>query len=97
MSDYKAALNAHTWGAPIYALQPCLSSAGGKIQKWQPRSRRGQYVGVSPLHAENVALVRNLRTGYLSPQYHVVFDDWIETVYSDDTVPECWENLCVFE
>jgi hypothetical protein len=97
LSDHQALRNAHTWGAPLYTLQPRLQSAGGKIPKWQPRSRRGQYVGVSPLHAENVALVRNLRTGYLSPQYHVVFDDWFETVYADETAPDCWDELCMFE
>ena len=28
------------------------------------------------------ALVRNLHTGFISPQYHVVFDDKFETVFS---------------
>ena len=97
LSDHQALRNAHTWGAPIYILQPRLTSAGGKIPKWQPRSRRGQYVGVSPDHAENVALVRNLKTGYISPQFHVVFDDWFETVYADETEPECWDRLCIYE
>jgi hypothetical protein len=26
--------------------------------------------------------IRNLNTGYISSQYHCVFDDWFETVYS---------------
>jgi hypothetical protein len=72
LSDHEMLRNTHTWGSPVYVLEPRLTSAGGKIPKWQPRSRRGQYVGASPLHAENVALVRNLKTGYLSPQFHVV-------------------------
>ena len=98
LSDHQALRNAHTWGSPLYVLEPRLTSAGGKIPKWQPRSRRGQYVGVSPKHAENIAVVRNLRTGYLSPQYHVVHDDEFETVYSDqDLDPAKWEDMCIFQ
>lgn len=47
-------------------LDPCLTSAGAKIPKWQPRSQQGQYVGVSPVHAENISVISNLKTGYLS-------------------------------
>ena len=75
--------NAPVWGCPIYVLQPTLQD-GKKLPKWQPRSRRGQFVGWSTLHASNVALVRNLNTGRISPQFHVVFDNWFETVTVDD-------------
>ena len=45
-----------------------------------------------------VSLVKNLKTGYLSPACHVVHDDSFETVYSpDDAEPPQWEHLCVFE
>ena len=98
VSDHQALRLAHTWGCPTYVLEPRLTTAGGKIPKWQPRSRRAQYMGTSPVHAESVALVRNLHTGYLSPQFHVVFDDKFETVYADenDPPPE-WDRLCVLE
>ena len=97
VSDGNVLKNLHTWGCPTYVLEPKLTSAGGKIPKWQPRSQRGQYVGVSPSHAENIALVLNNRTGYISPQYHVVFDDWFETIYvDDDHEPSKWEELCMF-
>ena len=97
-SDGQALRNAHPWGCPLYVLEPRLTTEGGKIPKWQPRSRRGQFVGVSPVHAENIVLARNLTTGYLSPQYHVVFDDWFETVYSShDDPPPHWEDMCVFQ
>ena len=86
-SDFQALRNAHTWGSPVYILEPRLTQAGGKIPKWLPRSRRGQYLGVSPVHAENVPLVKNLRTGYLSPAYLVVHDDLFETVYAPDGPP----------
>ena len=98
VSDFKALHNAHPWGCPVYVLEPRLTQAGGKIPKWQPRSRRGQYVGVSPVHAEDISLIRNLKTGYISPQYHIVFDDWFETVYSDDDEePPEWENMCIYQ
>ena len=97
-SDFQALRNARTWGCPVYVLEPRLTTAGGKIPKWRPRSRRGQYMGASPVHAETVALVRNLSTGYISPQYHVVFDDKFETVYADeDSEPPEWEKLCIFD
>ena len=50
------------------------------------------------MHAENVSLVRNLSTGYLSPQFHVVHDDWFETCYSSaDQIPPQWEDMCIFD
>ena len=42
-------------------------------------------------------MVRHLKTGYISPQYHVVFDDLFETVFSsggnDTLVDTICENL----
>ena len=58
-SSHSALLNAHTWGAPVYVLDPCLQDMA-KIPKWKPCSRWGQYMGNSPLHASTVGLVRNL-------------------------------------
>jgi hypothetical protein len=46
-------------------------------------------MGTLPVHADTIALICNLKTGYILPQYHVVFDDSFETVYADeDTTPE---------
>ena len=85
--------NVHTWGCPVYVLAPKLKD-GQKIPKWEPRSRRGQYVGNSPLHASTVGLVRNLQTGTITPQFHLVFDDYFETVHSHaDQEPEVWGEL----
>jgi hypothetical protein len=52
----------------VYVLQPRLQD-GGKVPKWEPRSRQGQYMGSSPLHASTVGLIRNLRTNHISPQF----------------------------
>ena len=75
--------NFHTFGCPVYVLDARLQSAGGAgPPKWDARSRLGIYVGHSPLHAGSVALVLNPKTGLVSPQYHVVFDDDFSTVPS---------------
>jgi transposase InsO family protein len=75
--------NLHVWGAPAYVLHPKLQD-GSKIPKWDPRSRQGLHLGWSPLHASSVPLVLNLTTGHVSPQFHVVFDDWFTTVSTEE-------------
>lgn len=35
-NDCQALRNSHPWGCPVCVLEPRLSSAGGKIPKWQP-------------------------------------------------------------
>ena len=41
-------IHAHPWGCPAYVLEPTLTESGGKIPKWQPMSRRAQFVGCQP-------------------------------------------------
>ena len=58
------------------------------------------YLGPSPSHARSVALVLNPRTGHVSPQFHVKFDDIFETVQDkltelDAPEPE-WKYLSGF-
>ena len=88
----------HVWGAPVYVLDPTLQS-GKKLPRWQPRSRRGLFVGFSPHHSSDVPLILNLRTGHISPQYHVVFDDEFSTVPSlaSDTIPPSFWNAVDLE
>jgi hypothetical protein len=69
----------HHFGAPVYCLDSDLAS-GKSIEKWMPRARLGIYLGLSPRHARSVALVLNPTTGFVSPQFHVKFDDLFETV-----------------
>jgi hypothetical protein len=95
-SDHSYLLNAHPWGCPVYVLEPKLRD-GHKLPKWEPRSKRGQYMGISASHASSVHLVRNLQTGSITPQYHLVFDDFFETVFSDgEQEPTVWQDLVVF-
>ena len=55
----------------------------------------GVYLGHSPRHASNVALVLNITTGHVSPQYHLIFDDDFSTVGSMriGKVPTNWDRL----
>ena len=78
----------HVFGYPVYILDPVLQ-AGKKLPRWQPRSRRGAFVGFSPRHSSDVPLILNLQTGIISPQDHVVFDDTFTTVeyISEDKDP----------
>jgi hypothetical protein len=36
------------------------------------------------MHASTVGLVRNLQTGSITPQFHMVYDAFFETVHSDE-------------
>ena len=69
----------HVWGCPAYVLDPTISN-GHKLPRWQPRSSRSAYVGVSPKHTSVAARVLNLDTGKITTQFHVMFDDWFQTV-----------------
>jgi hypothetical protein len=40
------------------------------------------YMGVSSSNSLRVSLILNLRTGHVSPQYHLVHDDLFSTVSS---------------
>ena len=84
----------HVWGCPVFVLEPKLQKSGIKIPKWHPRSRRGVYMGFSTRHSTLVAMVLNLSSGSITPQFHLVFDDMFHTVASNDTEPpEVWGHL----
>ena len=69
----------HVWGCPVYVLQKSIAD-GKKLPRWKPRSTRCQLMGLSNRHASLVPLVLNPDTGYITPQFHVVFDDWFSTI-----------------
>ena len=55
-------------------------------------------VGFSEKHASTVPLVLNIKSGYITAQFHVVFDDWFSTVATSvDELPDfnskAWTNL----
>ena len=71
----------HPFGCPVFILNRNLQNSK-KIPRWDPCCHRGIYLGRSPNHADNVALVLNLTTGHITAQFHVVFDDNFETINS---------------
>jgi hypothetical protein len=85
------------WGCPAYVLQHQLQD-DNSLPKWKPRSRRGQFLGVSEFHCQkSVHLVRNLYTQRVSPQFHTVMDPQFSTVYADsDEPPPEWEDLLIY-
>ena len=88
--------HAHTFGAPVYVLEDRLQKQGGTIPKWDKRSNIGVYIGTSPRHSRKVALVLNLETGHVSPQFHVVIDDFFETLRpsAGNVVPKSkWQRV----
>ena len=74
--------NEKVWGCPAYVLHPKLQD-GKKLPKWDPHTRQGQYLGKLISYSSSVSLIRNLRTGYISPQFHVVYDNLFQTAMGD--------------
>ena len=89
----------HAFGCPTYVLDNALQSSH-RSPKWKQRSRLGVYLGPSLSHARSVALVLDPRTGHVSPQFHVKFNDFFETVQDKSTnmdAPEPeWKYLSGF-
>jgi Reverse transcriptase (RNA-dependent DNA polymerase) len=88
--------NHHHFGIPVYVLDNSMQ-AGRKIPKWMPRARVGIYLGKSPRHAGNVSLVLNPRTGMVSPQFHMKYDETFETVRGiREESHGTWRQKCGF-
>eukprot|EP00804_Cyclotella_cryptica_P031100 CCRYP_011717-RC/>CCRYP_011717-RC protein AED:0.72 eAED:0.31 QI:0/-1/0/1/-1/0/1/0/345 len=92
-ADHRDLLWSHVWGCPVFVLDPKLQD-GKKIPKWNRRSRLGQFLGFSDEHSSLVANVRNLSTGFVSPQFHVVFDDLFQTVFSSGNDDVLMDRIC---
>ena len=92
----------HVWGCPVYVLDNALAD-GKKIPRWKPRAAQCVYVGHSIKHGHAIPLILNPETGSITPQYHVVFDDWFQTVGTtgntdiDFNTPEWYETFGLTE
>jgi len=80
----------HPFGCPCYVLENPLQ-ARNPFPKWRERSRVGIYLGRSPHHASTVPLILNTQTGFVSPQFHVVYDDNFDTVTHDKQFKSLWQ------
>ena len=79
----------HCFGCPVYVLKDALQG-GGPHPKWDDRSRVGIYLGHSAQHSPTVSLVMNPQTGYVSPQFHCVYDDQFDTAGRDKNFSKTW-------
>ena len=69
----------HVWGSPTYILEKMISD-GKILPQWKPCSHQCMFMGLSPQHATSTPLVLNLTTRAITPQYHVVLDNWFVTI-----------------
>ena len=54
------------------------------------------FIEFSTVHSSDNPLISNLRTEYIYPQYHVVFDDTLSTIpsiVSDEDPPIFWNTV----
>jgi hypothetical protein len=66
---------------PCYVLDPKLQD-GKRLPKWAPRSQRGQCLGILTDLSSTIGWIRNLVTGYVSPQFDVVYNLFFTTILS---------------
>jgi hypothetical protein len=81
-SGSKVATNPKHWkpfGCPTYVLSNELQG-NRPFHKWSQRAKAGVYLGKSPQHGRNVALVMDRDSALVSPQFHVAFDTMFDTV-----------------
>ena len=66
-----------------------------RLSKWESTGRSRVYMGHYHFHSGSVESVLNIITGYVSPQYHVVFDENFSTVdhTRKGTLPGNWKYL----
>ena len=81
------------WGYPVYVLEAKLQN-DQKLPKWNRRSRLRLFLGFSEEHSTLVANVRNLWTGYILPQYHLVFDDLFKTTVRQGDNQPVIDTIC---
>ena len=77
--DHHDLLRTKVWGCPSFVLDPILQD-GKKLPKFSRRARVGQFMGFSDEHSTLVGQIRNLKTGSITNQYHVVYDEKFEAV-----------------
>jgi hypothetical protein len=82
------------FGSPTYVLKKELQD-GTKLNKWCERSWQGAYIGHSFCHSGSIPLIYNPQTTHILPQYHVIHDEFFQTVAasSSKTLDEHLDKL----
>ena len=86
-------MRAHVWGCPVFVLEAKFQD-DQKLPNRNRRSRLGKFIGFSDEHSTLVANFCNLRNGYISPQYHLVFDDLFDTAVRTGDNDPVIDNIC---
>jgi len=79
-----------TFGCPVYFLKRGIQNDKRIYNKWMPRSRIGAYMGQSRHHASNIALILDIHSGYISPQFHCTFDTHFQTIQDIQHIEGSW-------
>jgi hypothetical protein len=94
-----AIVRSRVWGCPAFVLDPRLQD-NKKLPKWTKRSRCGMYLGSSATHHSTIGKILNLKTGAVSPQFHVVYDELFTTSFGKLTETafdkDHWSSLIDF-
>ena len=92
-------LNLRIWGVPSWVLDPQLQD-GHRLPKFSRRSHCGMYLGSSPVHSDTIGRILNLKTGHVSPQFHVVYDEKFATAVghrnAEPPSDKVWNDLLDF-
>ena len=83
------------FGCPTFVLTSALRAPQRIHHKWKQRAELGIYLGPSPVHHRNVALILNPTTGLVSPQFHVRFDPEFTTA-PDLKNKSSWQYIAGF-
>jgi len=83
------------WRCPVYVLETKVQTSSKGLPKWESQAQIGIYLGWSSAHAGNVPFVLNPSSGYVLPQYHIVFDDAFTLIPAlrMKTIPSNWADL----
>jgi hypothetical protein len=84
--------NYRVFGCPAYVLDPSLADSNPR-GKWRNRCYASVYVGVSIVHASNVAMIYNPATSLTSLAYYCLYDKDFTTVSNADPTAAQLENL----
>ena len=74
-TDSKYVLFCHVWGCTFFVLDTNMKWRK-KTTKWNLHSRLGKSLVFSDKHYALVENIKNSTIGYISPQYHIILDDF---------------------
>jgi len=78
----KTAIDCKVWVCPVYVFHKSLQDNPSTAKTWTSCCWQGVFVGLSSLHASNVALVYNPLTQHMTPQFHLTSDESFSTTTS---------------